>query len=87
MSHVFMTKNVIDTGDSRIVGQNHLKLSVYQKNNIQYPINGIAFGLGDYYQRISKKEPFNICYHIDINEWQGRSSLQLIVKDIKMLND
>ena len=83
MSPVFMTKNVIDYGDSRIVGQNHLKLSIIEGNDIYYPFYGIAFGLGEHYKRISTKEPFHICYSIDINEWHGRSSLQLNIKDIK----
>ncbi len=83
MSPVFMTKNVIDTGKARIVGQNHIKLSVFQPNNRSYPVKAIAFGLGKHFKRISKGEPFHICYHIEMNEWQGKSSLQLVIKDIK----
>ena len=83
MSPVFMTKNVLDTGNARIVGQNHIKLSVFQPSNRSYPIEAIAFGLGEHYERISKGIPFHICYHIEINEWQGRSYLQLNIIDIK----
>jgi single-stranded-DNA-specific exonuclease len=83
MSPVFMTKKVYDTGYARIVGTNHLKLSVFQKNCRSYPIGAIGFGLGQHYARIAKGEPFHICYNIDINEWQGKISLQLNVKDIK----
>ena len=83
MSPVFMTKNVLDTGNARIVGQNHLKLSVFQPNNRSYPVEAIAFGLGKHYERISKGIPFHICYHVEINEWQGRSRLQLNITDIK----
>jgi len=83
---LFMTKNVICMGDVRIVGENHLKLSLFQANNRSYFIDAIAFDLGQYYERIAKGEPFHICYHIDINEWQGKSSLQLNIKDIKFLN-
>jgi single-stranded-DNA-specific exonuclease len=28
-------------------------------------------------------EPFDVVYHIEENEWQGRTSLQLMVQDIK----
>ncbi|MDR1180385.1 MAG: DHH family phosphoesterase [Bacteroidales bacterium] len=83
LSPVFMTKNVFDTGYARIVGQNHLKLSLFQKYNGNYSIDAIAFGLGEHYDRISKGEPFHICYSIDLNEWQGKSSLQLNIKDIR----
>jgi single-stranded-DNA-specific exonuclease len=83
LSPLFMTRNVIDTGYVRIVGENHLKLCLFQKYNRSYPIEAIAFGLGEHYGRISKGEPFHICYHVDLNEWQGKISLQLNIKDIR----
>ncbi|MCL2131679.1 MAG: hypothetical protein FWH36_04395, partial [Lentimicrobiaceae bacterium] len=61
----------------------HLKLSVFQKDCRSYPIDAIGFGLGQHHARILKGEPFHLTYHIDINEWQGKTSLQLMVKDIK----
>ena len=73
----------MDAGKARIVGQNHLKLSVFQLTNRTYPVDAIAFGLGQHLERISNGEPFHICYHIELNEWQGKSSLQLMIKDIK----
>jgi single-stranded-DNA-specific exonuclease len=83
LSPIFMTRNVIDAGNTRVVGQNHLKLSLSQTNSRSYPIEAIAFGFGQYYERISQGESFHICYHIDLNEWQGKSMLQLNIKDIK----
>lgn len=87
MSPIFITKNVVDSGKVRIVGDNHLKLSVFQLNNRSYPIDAIAFGLGKHFNRISKGEPFHICYHVENNEWQGRSYLQLNIKDIKFISE
>jgi single-stranded-DNA-specific exonuclease len=84
---LFITKNVVSTGDARIVGENHLKLSVFQENSRSYPIDAIAFGFGQYYKQIASGQPFHICYHIDINEWQGRTTLQLNIKDIKFENE
>ena len=83
LAPVFMTKHVYDTGFARIVGQNHLKLAVFQKNCRSFPINAIGFGLGQHHSRILKGEPFHICYQIDINVWQGNTSLQLMIKDVK----
>ena len=83
MLPTFMTKHVKDVGSVRVVGENHLKMSLFQENNRSYPIGAIAFGMAEYYDKISQGQPFNICYHIDMNEWQGRSYLQLIIKDIK----
>ena len=81
---VFLTRNVIDAGFSRAVGnRKHLKLSVMQQGNTENVFSGIAFQKGDLYERIHDKEPFTMCYHIEENFWQGRTTLQLNVKDIK----
>ena len=84
LAPVFLTRNVIDAGFSRAVGnRKHLKLSVMQQGNTDCVFSGIAFQKGDLYQRIHDKEPFTMCYHIEENFWQGKTTLQLNVKDIK----
>ena len=81
---VFLTRNVIDAGFSRAVGnRKHLKLSVMQQGNTENVFSGIAFQKGELYERIHDKEPFTMCYHIEENFWQGKTTLQLNVKDIK----
>ena len=80
---LFMTRDVISAGNVRIVGENHLKLSVFQANNKHLPLDAIAFGFGQHCEQIASGTPFHICYHIDLNEWQGKSTLQLNIKDIK----
>jgi single-stranded-DNA-specific exonuclease len=72
MSPVFATHKLMDTGYSRIVGKNHLKLSVVHPHISGYPISGIAFGLSKYYNEIQNGQPFSICYHIEENEWNGK---------------
>ncbi len=77
---VFATKNVKDTGFSRLLKGNHLKLSMQKEaSNIW---NGIAFGLGDFFPDI-QNQSFHICYTINENNWNGKKDLQLNVKDIK----
>lgn len=89
MSPLFRTDNVVDNGYSRQVGAGkHLKLSLIQPNSEdKTPFNAIAFQQGDLYDRIHKGEPFSICYHVEENFWQGKTSLQLNVKDIKFAED
>ena len=77
---VFATKNVKDTGFSRLLKGNHLKLSVQQKES--KITNGIAFGLGDVFPDIQNQQ-FHICYTINENTWNGKTELQLNVKDVK----
>lgn len=88
MAPVFLSKNVVDTGLSRPVGnQKHLKLSVSQGHDSELVFAGIAFQKGGDYQKVRSKEPFSICYCIEKNFWQGKTSLQLNVKDIKFDED
>ena len=91
MAPVFWTDNVIDAGGSRPVGgHRHLKLSLTQPGDAEAgvaPLSGIAFQKGDLFSRIHDGEPFSICYHLEYNTWQGKTNLQLNVKDIKFAEE
>ncbi|NOZ35706.1 MAG: single-stranded-DNA-specific exonuclease RecJ [Chlorobi bacterium] len=85
MSPVFITRNVQNTGNSRKVGSNkeHLKLEVIDEEGIIMPGIGFSFE-PEYYERISAepKTKFDICYSINENEFRGKKSLQLMIKEI-----
>jgi len=83
MAPLFMTNGVMDAGGSRIVGKNHLKLSVVHPEIAGGPFSAIAFQQGEQFGLIEKQIPFNICYHVEENEWNGAVNLQLNIKDIK----
>ncbi|MFU8843003.1 MAG: single-stranded-DNA-specific exonuclease RecJ [Bacteroidales bacterium] len=87
MSPVFMSENLIDTGFGRVVGKNHLKLEVVHQDIRGYPIPAIAFQQSEYLDLINNNYPFNICYHIEENEWNGVVNLQLNIKDIKPMHE
>ena len=81
---VFMTKGVIDNGSGRLIGQdkNHLKLAITDNHNSK-TLDGIGFGMSDYFSTIKDKQPFDVCFVLDLNEWNGNSKLQLRIKDIR----
>ena len=81
MSPVFITKGVIDNGYGRQIGKDksHLKVSLKTSKGL---ISGIAFGMGRFFQKITDSQPFDLCYSIKENEWNGRKSLQLMIADI-----
>ena len=81
---VFMTKGVIDNGSGRLIGQdkNHLKLAITDNHNSK-TLDGIGFGMSDYFSSIKDKQPFDVCFVLDLNEWNGNSKLQLRIKDIR----
>jgi single-stranded-DNA-specific exonuclease len=81
MQPVFVSKNVYDTGYARLLKEQHLKLNVCQEDGRS--IDAIGFGLGSHYERVASGEKFHLCYHITENDYNGRKSLQLFIKDIK----
>ena len=80
MRPVFVTKNVMDTGHSKVGGTNHLQLYVTKPNQPQ--LKGIGFGMGDFMDMVQKSN-INICYVLDENVWKEKTYLQLLVKDIQ----
>lgn len=77
---VFITRHVRDTGFSRIVKEEHLRFSL-QHNAVT--ITGIGFGMASYYPMLQNKQPVDVIFKIDENEWNGETSLQLQVMDLR----
>lgn len=81
MAPVFISRNVYSYGYGSIVGNNHLKMSVRQKDSQVFDC--IAFGHGDFLEQINRGIPFDICYTIEENVWKDKRSIQLNIKGIK----
>ena len=82
MKPVFKTTSVRDNGYGKTVGadKSHLKLNIIYGAD-QKTYNAIGFGLGNKIKSI--KGDFDIAYSLDENEWNGNTSIQLILKDLK----
>ncbi|MBN1927043.1 MAG: single-stranded-DNA-specific exonuclease RecJ [Prolixibacteraceae bacterium] len=85
MTPVFMTEDVLDAGKSRLVGQNsdHIKLELVEPNGSYMKYSGIAFSQADKFPLIESGLPFDICYSLIENEFRGRTTIQLFIRDIK----
>ena len=46
-------------------------------------MNGIAFGMSEFNDYIKGLNPVDICYTIEENTFNGNTSIQLVIKDIK----
>ncbi|MCC8153512.1 MAG: single-stranded-DNA-specific exonuclease RecJ [Tannerellaceae bacterium] len=81
---IFCTLGVKDFGTSKLVGKEleHIKLELIDSTS-QTPIHGIAFGMHTHSEHIKTMKPFNICYIIEENTYNGNTNVQLMVKDIK----
>ena len=76
----FKVSKVIETNN------NHVKV-VLQKGN--FYIDGISFNsknkdIGNYL--MNYKKPFNVAGKIKLNEWNGKSKIELIIDDIQIIN-
>ena len=80
---VFCTRDLVDTGSPRVVGSNHLKFSAIQLTSRSRAYPAIGFQLGDNYERVKQGQSFSLCYLLEENYWNGKTEIQLNVKDIK----
>lgn len=83
MTPVFMSKNVIDSGYAKTLGNDEEHLKVFVKQNNSSNFNAIGFGLGDKIQLVKNRNPFEAVYVLEENEWNGTVSLQLQLRDVK----
>ncbi len=84
MAPVFITKGLADKGYVRIVGNNHLKMDLYHPQNSSESFSSIAYGQAYHFDDVLRKKLLSACYAIEENEFNGRTSLQLNIKDLKI---
>lgn len=80
MRSIFFTENVMIIGFPYNVGQNHLKLKVMKDG---CSLDLIGFNLGDYLPFLKKGATIDIAYSLEFNTWQGRTTIQGKLKDLK----
>ncbi len=81
MTPVFLARGISDDGSARIVGTNHLKLRLGKAGQPYF--DAIAFNMGEMLPSFSMGIPVDVCYTIEENFWNGKSTLQWVVKDIR----
>jgi len=81
MRPVFIVRNVVDNGWSKIVKEEHIKFSL-RENNIVY--SGIGFGMADKFHLLQLQHPLDVVFTLDENEWNGNKNLQLKVIDFRL---
>ena len=83
MRPVFLTKDCLDGGQTKAVGQDqtHLKLEVTDSSKSN--LSGIGFGMTNHISKIKSRDLFQILYTVEENEFRGEKSLQLKLKDLR----
>jgi len=80
MQPVFLLRAIEIHGQARLLKEKHLKFTLKSKNG--NTIDAIGFGFGSKIDAICK--PFDMVFSIEENHFRGESSLQLMIKDIRV---
>ncbi len=80
MKPVFVAKHVKETGWSKLLKDRHIKFSLKQNG---VTLSGIGFDMA-HKMELLKENELDVVFQIEQNEWQGNTSLQLMVKDIRI---
>ena len=80
MKPVFLSKQVSILDASLLKGE-HLKMKVQQGKII---FDAVGFRMAELYPLVLKGKPIDIVYTIELNTWKDKTSLQLIIKDLKV---
>ncbi|HLW10111.1 MAG TPA: DHHA1 domain-containing protein, partial [Fermentimonas sp.] len=85
MKPTFLTRSVRDYGTSKLVGKDrdHLRLEVIEDESGSI-IQGIGFNLGHYFETVKSGKAFDICYTIEENVFNDKTTIQIMVKDIRL---
>lgn len=83
---IFVTRRIINNRYTKRVGKNgeHLRLDITDRTAA---ISGIAFGKGDLALYLQNGNSADVCYELEENTFNGLTSVQMMVLDIKPLNE
>ena len=82
---VFLSKNVKNARFTKLVGAHadHLQLHVRQAGNVS-EMKGIAFKMAEWVFPILEEKEIDLLFQLNENVWNGQSSIQLEVLDIRL---
>jgi single-stranded-DNA-specific exonuclease len=78
---VFITRNVRDTGYSKVLKDQHIRFVLQQHDRI---FTGIGFNMVNKFDLLKQNLPLNVVYTLDWNEWNGERLIQLKIIDIML---
>lgn len=84
----FVSRNVL-IDQIRLIGKDnkHLKIRVKDSAAVSSGsgmLDAVAFNFGHMYGELQSYPPVDIAYTVDMNVWNGKSSIQLKIKDIQI---
>ena len=80
LNPIFSTENLNINGPLRFIGEDksHVKLELNTKSS---KINAIGFGIASKFKSL-KKQKVDLCYTLNENHWNNKTTIQLNIKDV-----
>ena len=85
MTPLFLTTALKDTGFGKSIGNDNEHLKLFIKQHDSQGFAAIGFGLGSKIALTQNNQLFQAVYSIDENQWNGQTTLQLRLRDLKEL--
>jgi single-stranded-DNA-specific exonuclease len=83
MYPIFATENLTLKYPPRIMKEKHLKLELFEEETGAI-LTAIGFGMvEEHWERLNDNKYFSLAYQVDENTFNNKTSLQLMLKDIK----
>ena len=84
MRPVFVSRGVEVVGNVQVVGSNHLKFKVKSEGIV---IDTIAFNFAEVRDKMKpNRQHIDTAYVIEENTWNGRTTIQMRIKDINLVS-
>ncbi|MES2487518.1 MAG: single-stranded-DNA-specific exonuclease RecJ [Bacteroidota bacterium] len=83
MTPVFVSRGIKDSGSGKAIGSDETHLKLFVKQGDSQGFGAIGFGLASKMEVACNGGTFDAAYSIDENEWNGQTSLQLRLRDIR----
>jgi len=77
---IFLSQNLKLVKPPKLIKEAHIKCSVTDESGVVF--DAIGFNMAEWYKQLKQTtDPFEMVFAIDENNWNGRVSLQLKIKD------
>ena len=80
----FAVKNIKIHKISVMSEGKHLRMTLLKDGKY---LDAVGFGMGEYYHHLEEGDFIDVAFALDINDYKGFQNVQLILKDIKKLNN
>lgn len=78
---VFITRDVMDKGYTKIVKEQHIRFYISQVGHVR-SFKGIGYNLAGKFPLLAGQQPVDIVYNLEENIWNDRSYIQLKIADL-----